>query len=75
MKKRHPKLPEQLRGKPGFHLDQAAEGKLNCFGWKRCPEILRQPMPAARVQQGWWLCCPSVPFFHALATVLEALRG
>lgn len=40
MKKRHPKLLEQLRGKPGFHLDKAAEGKFSCFGWERCPKIL-----------------------------------
>lgn len=75
MKKRHPNLPEQLRGKLGFHWRKAAEGKLNCFGWERCPKILHQPLLAAHVQAGWCLCCPSVPFFHALTTVLEAPRG
>lgn len=75
MKKRHSKLPEQLRGKPGFHLDKAAEGKFSCFGWERCPKILHQPLLAAHVQAGWCLHCPSAPFFHALATILDSLRG
>lgn len=47
MKKRHPKVPEQLGGKPGFHLDKAAEGKLDCFGWERRPEIPKAVSAAA----------------------------
>lgn len=36
MKKRHPKLPEQLEEEPSFHLQKAVEVKLNRFGCERC---------------------------------------
>lgn len=52
MKKRHPNLSEQLGEKLGFHWDRAAEGKLNCFGWDKCPKILHHPLLATHVQAG-----------------------
>lgn len=62
MKKRHPKLPEQLEEEPSFHLQKAVEVKLNRFG---CESILLRYRHIWLNGEGSWVVLGMAVYFFA----------